>query len=82
MLKFPTKLLISLVLLLSCLTPLTAQADRLVMKNGDVITGKIFRVDEKEVTIEPEYTKKFAVKRKAVVSIETESALEVELATG
>ncbi len=62
--------------------PLTAQADRLVMENGDVITGKITRVDEKEVTIDPEYTKKFAVKRSAVVSIETEGALEVELATG
>lgn len=82
MLNSPSKLFISLVLLLSCLTPLTALSDRLVMKNGDVITGKISRVDKKEVTINPEYTKKFAVKRKAVVSIETESALEVELATG
>ena len=60
----------------------TAIADQIVMRNGDVITGKISRVDEQEVTINPKYTKKFAVKRSAVVSIETEEALEVELANG
>ena len=68
--------------LLILLLPAFAVADQVVMKNGDVITGKISRVDEKEVTITPAYTKKFAVKRSAVVSIETEVALEVELATG
>lgn len=60
----------------------SALADRIVMKNGDIITGKITRVDDKEVMINPAYTKKFAVKRSAVESIETESILEVELATG
>ncbi len=59
-----------------------ALADQIVMKNGDIITGKITRVDANEVTINPAYTKKFAVKRSAVESIETESALEVELANG
>lgn len=73
---------LSLALLLFFLTPPAALADQLVMKNGDVITGKISRVDENEVVINPKYTKKFAVKRSAVSSIETENALEVELATG
>ena len=59
-----------------------AHADRIVMKNGDVISGKITKVDEKEVTINPEYTKKFAVRRSAVISMETDGALEVELASG
>lgn len=68
--------------LLILLLPAFAVADQVVMKNGDVITGKISRVDGNEVTITPAYTKKFAVKRSAVVSIETEAALEVELATG
>lgn len=82
MLNYSSKLFISQVLLLSCLTPLAALADRLVMQNGDVLTGTISRVDKNEVTIKPEYTKKFAVKRSAVASIETERVLEVELATG
>jgi hypothetical protein len=59
-----------------------AHANRIVMKNGDVISGKITQVDEKEVTINPDYTKKFAVRRSAVISLETDGALEVELASG
>jgi putative salt-induced outer membrane protein YdiY/preprotein translocase subunit YajC len=59
-----------------------AHADQVVMKNGDVITGKISRVDSKEVVIDPAYTKKFAVKRSAIESIVTESVLEVELEDG
>lgn len=64
------------------LFPLALHADQIVMKNGDIISGKITRVDDKEVTINPGYTKKFAVKRSAVASIETESVLEVELMSG
>ena len=62
--------------------PLVVNADQVVMKNGDIISGKITRVDDKEVTIKPEYTKKFALKRSSVASIETESILEVELHDG
>ena len=64
------------------LAPLAVHADQLILKNGDVITGKISEVDEKSVTINPPYAKKFAVKRSAIVSIETEAALEVELVSG
>ena len=59
-----------------------ARADQIIMKNGDMISGKVVKVDEKEVTINPEYTGKFAVKRNAVASITTEGTLEVELADG
>jgi putative salt-induced outer membrane protein YdiY len=61
---------------------LDVHADQVVMKNGDVISGKISRVDAMEVVIKPAYTSKFAVKRSAVESIVTESVLEVELDDG
>lgn len=76
----PRRLLAALLCL--CFAPLAVHADQLVLKNGDVITGKISRVDEKSVTIKPSYSQKFAVKRNAIESIETDSALEVELLTG
>jgi putative salt-induced outer membrane protein YdiY len=80
--KIPKYLLISLIVSLGCLFPVVAGADQVVMKNGDVISGRISRVDKNEVTIKPSYTKKFAVKRSAVLSIETEEALEVEMKNG
>lgn len=79
---FPSSHRIVLLCFLFFFTPLVGLADQIVMRNGDVISGKISRVDEKEVTIKPAYTKKFAVKRSAVVSIETESTLEVEMNDG
>lgn len=78
----PTLLKLSLLAFALCCLPLAAHADQVVMKNGDVITGKISRVDANEVVINPAYTKKFAVKRSAVESIVTESVLEVELEDG
>lgn len=62
--------------------PGAARADQIIMKNGDVISGKVLKVDGKEVTIKPAYTGKFAVKRNAVASITTDGPLEVELADG
>jgi hypothetical protein len=62
--------------------PSTALADRIVMKNGDIITGRVTRVDSKEVTIHPPYAKAFAVKRDAVASIRTDEPLEAELQDG
>lgn len=79
----PTQLLPRLLVLLTLfLCAPSVHADRIVMKNGDVISGKISQVDDQEITIDPAYTKKFAVKRSAVESIETDGALEVELDTG
>jgi len=77
-----------LLLTLACLflavlsNPAIALADRIVMKNGDLITGRVTRVNQQEVVIDPPYTKAFAVKRDAVASIETAEALEVELEDG
>ncbi|MEE4219012.1 MAG: DUF481 domain-containing protein [Xanthomonadales bacterium] len=71
-----------LLILCALVFPPALDADQIVMKNGDIISGKVTRVDDKEVTIKPAYTKKFAVKRSAVASIETESILEVELMNG
>jgi putative salt-induced outer membrane protein YdiY len=64
------------------LAPATALADRIVMQNGDVITGRVTRVDAQEVTIDPPYANAFSVKRDAVASIETGEPLEVELESG
>lgn len=81
MLKIPSRLFPPFVLVLLFVVQ-PALADQIVMKNGDVISGKISRVDENEVTIDPGYTKKFAVKRSAIESIVTEGFLEVEMADG
>ena len=73
---------IILLLLTTLLLPLTAWADQLVMKNGDIITGKITRVEDKNIEIDPAYTQKFVVKREAVASIVTDKPLEVEMVDG
>jgi len=62
--------------------PSLARADRIVMKNGDIISGRVTRVDAQNVMIDPPYTKAFAVKRAAVAAIETDQPLEVELKDG
>lgn len=63
------------------LAPAAAIAeDRIVMKNGDVITGNIAQVADDEVLIEPSYADEFAVDLAEVASIELDEAFEVELA--
>lgn len=57
-------------------------ADQIIMNNGDIITGKLVRVDKNEITIDPSYTGKFAVNASAVVSIVTDDHLELELENG
>lgn len=54
--------------------------DRIVMKNGDVITGNISLIDGDDVYIEPSYADEFAVDLSEVASIELDEAFEVELA--
>lgn len=77
---FSFRLLACMLLFLLAVT--AVNADQITMRNGDVISGKVTHVDGNKVEIKPEYTDKFAVQRKAVASIVTEQALEVELRDG
>jgi putative salt-induced outer membrane protein YdiY len=61
--------------------PFTALAqDRLVMKNGDVITGNISTITDEDVFIEPSYADEFSVSLADVESINIEETFDVELA--
>ncbi len=53
--------------------------DRIVMKNGDIITGNVSLIDGDDVIIEPAYADKFAVDLAEVVSIELDEPLEMEM---
>ena len=63
-------------------TPAAALADRLVMTNGDVITGTISKISDGDVYIEPSYADEFAVALSEVASIENDKILEIELKDG
>lgn len=54
--------------------------DRIVMKNGDVITGNVSLVTDEDVFIEPSYADEFSVDLSEVATIEIEESFEVELA--
>ena len=69
----------ALLLTTACAQAALAQ-DRIVMKNGDVITGNVALIDGGEVLIEPSYADEFAVELAAVATIELAEAFEVELA--
>jgi len=55
-------------------------ADRVVMKNGDVISGDISLIDGSDVYIKPSYADEFAVSLGEVESVELDESLEVKLA--
>jgi len=64
------------------LTGQAANADVLVLKNGDRITGEIKRIWGTEITIEPEYSDEFKVEMPAVDHIESEREFEIEFQDG
>lgn len=64
------------------LLPAAALADRLVMKNGDTITGDISAIGGDKVTIQPAYSDAFAVNLADVASIEADKVYEVMLQDG
>jgi putative salt-induced outer membrane protein YdiY len=69
--------------LLGCclvLVAATAQADQVTMKNGDVITGKVNRIAENKVWIQPTYADEFGVALAEVEKLDAELVFEVELA--
>jgi putative salt-induced outer membrane protein YdiY len=70
-------------LAMSCLLfGATANADVLVLKNGDRITGDVKRIWDAEVTIEPEYSDEFQVDLDAISHIESTRDFEVEFNDG
>ncbi len=60
----------------------TANADVLVLDNGDRITGEIKRIWDGEISIEPEYSDEFEVDVDAVDHIISEREFEIELDDG
>jgi putative salt-induced outer membrane protein YdiY len=59
-----------------------ADADVLVLKNGDRITGDIKRIWDSEISIEPEYSDEFQVDVSAVDHIDSNRDFEIELDDG
>lgn len=57
-------------------------ADQLIMKNGDIITGKVTKILNNKVTIQPSYASQYSVDLNEVSSIEADHAFEIELADG
>lgn len=55
-------------------------ADRVVMTNGDVITGDVSLITDSDVFIDPSYADEFAVSLSEVATIDLDEAFEVELA--
>jgi putative salt-induced outer membrane protein YdiY len=60
----------------------SANADVLVLKNGDRITGDVKRIWDAELTIEPEYSDEFQVDLDAISHIESTRDFEIEFYDG
>ncbi len=69
-------------LLCLSLTSVSWAQDRLVMKNGDIITGNISKIVKNEVFIDPAYVDEFAVALADVASVENEETFEMEMSDG
>ena len=59
-----------------------AFGDQLKMKNGDVITGEVKKIEDGELFIEPTYGSEFSVELAEISSVEADRAFEIELETG
>ena len=77
----PRAALVSFALLVT-MFPVTAAADQLIMKNGDVITGEVTKIAENKIYINPSYTDEYAIDLAEVDSIQAEKLFEVELEDG
>ncbi len=73
---------VSSLLLGLLLLPGITFAGQLIMKNGDIITGKVTKVVDGKVYIDPSYASEYGVDIAAVVSIDGELQFEIELADG
>lgn len=77
---FHSRCAFALIFLALAFTTSAFAQDRIVMKNGDVITGNVSLIDGDDVYIEPSYADEFAVDLAEVATIEIDEAFEVELA--
>ena len=59
-----------------------AFGDQLKMKNGDVITGEVKKIEDGELFIEPTYGSEFSVDLAEIASVESDQVFEIELASG
>lgn len=59
-----------------------ANADVLVLKNGDRITGEIKAIWDAEISIEPTYADEFDVDAEVVAYIESDREFDIELSDG
>jgi putative salt-induced outer membrane protein YdiY len=59
-----------------------ALADRLTMKNGDVITGEVQKIEDGELFIDPAYGSEFSVDLAEIASVEADQVFEIELESG
>lgn len=73
---------LSAVFVMAAAVSTPALADQLMMKNGDIITGNISRIEDDKVYIEPGYADEFSVDLAEVVSIEADQTFEIELEDG
>jgi len=62
--------------------PGTLFGDQLIMKNGDIITGTVSKIENDKVFIDPSYADEYSVDLNEVVSIEADHTFEIELADG
>ena len=76
------RILLACLFLTAILLPGFVSADQLVMKNGDVITGDVGKIENNKVFIKPAYGSEFSVDLAEVVSIDAEKVFEVELEDG
>jgi len=59
---------------------ITVQADQVIMKNGDIITGTVNRIANGKVWIQPSYADEFGVAASEVAKMDAALQFEVELA--
>ncbi len=76
------RLLAGLCLLGLCLPgfSMTVQADQVIMKNGDIITGEVTRIADDKVWVKPSYADEFGVAAAEVEKLDAGLLFEVELA--
>lgn len=80
--KKPATRLIAASVLVSFLTLAQAAADEIVLENGNVITGKVTRLEKGVLTVTTDFSEPLSVQASKVRSVTTDEAVEVRLAGG